>query len=190
MSYVAQALNRAGKLVVAIILLSILVAILFGSFSLIVPHRHWTVGQVPIGFAAGGAVTLLIAWARYPAARPGIMNGLAAVLGLTSATLGIAITLLIAYGLNLRIAEHTGSRDSFIYQMTDPMVLGYILCIASIPAVPGVVGFWMARRRLREAGRVSLAGMAVRFSKLGLGLSSMIGVVVVVAALCRRAIWP
>jgi hypothetical protein len=118
------------------------------------------------------------------------MTGLAVVLGLTSATLGIAITLLISYGLSLQIAEHTGSRDSFVYQMTNPTALCYFLYSAGIPAAPGVVGLWISGRRLREAGRVSLAGMAVRFSKLGLGLSSTIGVVVLVAALYRRAIWP
>jgi hypothetical protein len=189
MSYAAQALDRAGKLMVPIILLPILVAILFGSFSLMLPLHKWTAWQVPIGFTAGGAVILLIALASYPAARPGLMNGLAAMLGLTSATLGIAVTLLIAYGLSLQIAENTGSRDSFVYQMTNPIALWYFMYFASIPAVPGVVGLWIARRRSREAGRVSLAGMAVRFSKLGLGLSSMIGAVVAVAALCRWAIW-
>jgi hypothetical protein len=114
---------------------------------------------------------------------------LAAVLGLASATLGIAMTLLIAFGLSSHIAEHTGSGLSLMYQMTNPMVLWQLMSFAIISAVRGVVGLWIARRRLREAGRVSLAGMADRFSKLGLGLSSVIGAVVVVAALCRRAIW-
>jgi hypothetical protein len=190
MSYVVQALNRAGKLVVPIILLSILVAILFGLFSLMLPPDKWTAWRVPILIAAGGAVAAMTAWSSCAPMRRWFMIGLAVGLGLTSATRGIAITLLIAYGLSLQIAEHTGSWDSFVYQMTNPMALWYLLCFASIPAVPGVVGLWIAGRRLREAGRVSLAGMAVRFSKLGLGLSSMIGVMVVVAALCRRAIWP
>jgi hypothetical protein len=190
MSYVVQALDRGGKLVVPIILLSILLTILFGSLSLLLPLHQWTEWRVPILIAAGGAVAAMTAWSSCAPMRLWFMNGLAVVLGLTSATLGIAITLLIAYGLSLQIAEHTGSRDSFVYQMTNPMALCYILCFASIPVVPGVVGVWIAGRQLREAGRLSLAGMAVRFSKLGLGLSSMIGVVVVFAALCRRAMWP
>jgi hypothetical protein len=190
MSHAAQIVNRAGKLVFAVILLAILVAVLFGSFGLILPRHQWTVWRVPILATAGITVTLLIAWANYSAARSWIIDGLAAVLGLSSAILGIAITLLIAYGLNLHITEHKGSRDSFVYQMTDSAILWYTLGCAFIPTVPGAVGVWIARRRLREAGRTSLAGTAVRFSTLGLGLSAMIGVMVAVAALYRRVTWP
>ena len=118
----APVVNRAGKLVFATILLSILVAILFGSFSLILPHPERITWQVPILAAAGITVTLLIARANYRAVRPWIIDGVAAVLGLTSAILGIALTFLIAYGLNLQIAEHKGSRDSFVYQMTNSAV--------------------------------------------------------------------
>jgi hypothetical protein len=190
MSHAAQVLNRAGKLMFAVILLSLLVAILFGSFGLILPRHQWTVWRVPILTAAGITVTLMIAWANYSAARSWIIDGLAALLGLTSAILGIAITLLIAYGLNLHIIEHSGSRNSFVYKMTDSAILWYLLCCAFIPTVPGAVGVWMARRRLREAGRTSLPGMAARFSTLGLGLSAMIGVMVAVAAIYRRVTWP
>jgi hypothetical protein len=190
MSYAAQVVNRSGKRVVAAILLLILVAILFCSFSLILPHHQWTAGPIAIRISAGAAVALLIAWARYPAARPWITDGMAAVLGLTSATLGIAITLLIAYGLSLQISEHTGSRDSFVYEMTNPIALGQVVCCALIPAVPGTVGRWIVRRRRREVGRVSLAATATRFSTLGLSLSAMIGVMVAVAALYRLVTWP
>jgi hypothetical protein len=189
MTYAAQVEHRAVKLVFAVILLSILVAILICSFSLILPLHRWTVERVPIRIIAGGAVALMIAWARYPAARPLIMDGLAAVFGLTSAILGIAITLLIAYGLSLQISEHTGSRDSFVYQMTNPAILWQVVYFALIPAVPGAVGHWIVRRRQREVGRVSLAGMATRFSRLGLWLSAMIGVMVAVAALYRLVTW-
>ena len=190
MSHAAQVVNRAGKLMFAVILVSILAAILFGSFGLILPDHQWTVWRVPILTTAGITVTLLIAGANNAAARSWIIDGLAAVLGLTSAVLGIAITLLIAYGLNLHITEHTGSRDSLVYQMTDSAILWYLLCCAFVPTLPGAVGVWIARRRLREAGRTSLPGMAVRFSTLGLGLSAMIGVMVAVAALYRRVTWP
>ena len=106
---------------------------------------------------------------------------LAAVLSLGSVIPGIGVTLLIAYGLSLHIAEHQGSGESLMYQMTDPIVLWELLYFAIIPAVPGLVGLWIARRRFRDAGRVSLAGMAARFSGLGLGLSVMIGAMVGVA---------
>jgi hypothetical protein len=189
MSNAAQFVNLAGK-VFAFIQVSVLAANLLGSFGLVLPHHQWTVWRVPILTAAGITVALLIAWANYSAARSWIIDGLAAVLGLTSAILGIAITLLIAYGLNLQITEHTGSTDSFVYQKTDSVILWHILYYAFIPTVPGAVGVWIARRRLREVGHTSLPGMAVRFSRLGLGLSAMIGVMVAVAALYRRVTWP
>jgi hypothetical protein len=192
MSFDAQALTRAGKLVFPAILLSILVTILFGSFILILPpHHQWTtIWRVPILIAAAGAVALIIAGPPYSTVRPWVIDGLAAVLGLASAISGIGITLLFAYGLELQIAEYRGSVDSFIYQMTNPMALWYLLCVAIIPVLPGAFGLWIARKRLREVGRVSLAGMASRFSKLGLGLSAMLGVAIAVAALYRRAMWP
>ncbi len=190
MSYAAQVVNRTGKLVLAVMLLSILAATLFYAFSLILPRHQWTVGRVPIRIIGGAAVTLLIAWARYPAARPWIIDGSAAVLGLTSATLGIAITFLIAYGLSLQIAEHTGSWDSFVYQMTNPFTLWQVVYFALIAAVPGAAGDLIVRRRRREVGRASLAGMATRFSTLGLSLSALIGLLVVVAALYRLVTWP
>jgi len=190
MSFDAQALTRAGKLVIPAILLSILAAILFGSFSLILPAHQWTVWRIPILIAAGGAVALMIAWPSYSTLRPWVMDSLAAMLSLASAIPGIGITLLFVYGLGLRIAEHRGSVESFIYEMTNPMALWLYLYFAIIPVLPGAVGLWIARRRLRDVGRVSLAGMAARFSKLGLGLSAMLGAVVAVAALCRRVMWP
>jgi hypothetical protein len=190
MSFDVRALTLAGKLVFLAILLSILVAILFGSFSLILPAHQWTVWRVPILIAAGGAVALTIAWPSYSRLRPWVMDNLAAVLSLASAIPGIGIALLFAYGLGLQIAEHRGSVDSLIYKMTNPMALWYYLCFAMIPVVPGAVSLWIVRRRLLEVGRVSLAGMAARFSKLGLGLSATIGAGVAVAALCRRVMWP
>jgi hypothetical protein len=193
MSFDAQALTRAGKLVFPALLLSIFVAILFGSFILMLPpqHHEWTtIWRVPIVIAAAGALALIVARPRYPTMRPLLMDGLAAVLSVASAISGIGVTLLFAYGLELQIAEYRGSVDSFIYQMTNPMALWYLLFFAIIPVLPGAVGLWIARKRLREVGRVSLAGMASRFSKLGLGLSAMLGVTIAVAALYRRAMWP
>ena len=118
------------------------------------------------------------------------MDGLAALLSLASAISGIGITILFAYGLGLRIAEYRGSVDSFVYQMTHPMALGFFLSFAIIPVFPGAFGVWIARKRLKEVGRVSLAGVASRFSKLGLGLSAMLGVTIAVAAVYRRVMWP
>jgi hypothetical protein len=193
MSFDAQALTRAGKLVISALLLSIFVAILFGSFILMLPpqnHEWTTIWRVPIVIAAAGALAIVMARPPYSTMRPWVMDGFAAVLSVASAISGIGITLLFAYGLELQIAEYRGSVDSFIYQMTHPMALLYLLCFAIIPVLPGAFGLWIARKRLREVGRVSLAGMASRFSKLGLGLSAMLGVTIAVAAVYRRAMWP
>ncbi len=190
MSHAVQALNQAGKLVFAVGLLAILAAVLFVSFSFILPPTHWLIWRLPISIAAGGAVVLMIAWAYFSTARSWIMDGLAAVLGLASAISGMAVTLLIIYGIGLNFAEHKGSRDSFIYVMTDPAVLTLILLFALIPAVPGGLGLWIARARSRQAGRVSLAAMAARFSTLAVSLSAMMGAVAIVGALVRRVMWP
>jgi hypothetical protein len=190
MSDSVHSFSRAGKLVFPVVLLTILAAILFGSFSLILPLHQWTVWRVPALIAAGGGVAVLTAWPFGSSVRPWILDGLAAVMGLTSAIPAIGVTLLIAYGISLQIAEHKGSGESFMYQMTKPIILWQLLYFAIIPAVPGAVGLWIARRRLREARRVSLAGVAARFSTLGLALSAMIGAMVAVAALCRRVMWP
>jgi hypothetical protein len=183
-------LSSAYRLVVLVILLAILAAILFGSFSLILPPHRWAVWRVPVLIAAAGVVALVIARASYSSARHWVMDGLAAVLGLASAVPSIAITLLITYGLSLHVAEHEGSRDSFIYQMTDPAILWQLLYFAIIPAVSGIVGLWIARRPSRAAARVSLAAMAARFSMLGLALSVMIVATAAVGAICRRVMWP
>ena len=190
MSHTAQALNHAGRLVFHVVLLAILAAVIFVSFSFILPPTRWSVWRLPISIAASGAVVLMVALASFSTARPRIMDSLAAVLGLASAISGIAITLLIVYGIGLNFAEHKGSRDSFIYMMTDPAVLKLILIFALIPAVPGAPGLWIARTRSRQAGRVSLAAMAARFSTLAVSLSAMMGVVAVVGALVRRVMWP
>ena len=137
MSLDAQALTRAGKLVFRAILLSILVAILFGSFSLVLPPHQWTVWRVPILIAAAGAVALMIAGPSYSTMRPWVMDGLAAVLSLASAISGIGITLLFAYGLELQIAEYRGSVDSFIYQMTNPMARLVPSVLCDNPRLPG-----------------------------------------------------
>ena len=190
MTDAATAFRLGEKLVYSVILLMIMAAILFGLFSLILPAHQWTEWRVPVLIAAAGAVTLLITFASFSTERPWVMDGLAAVLSLTSAIPAIGVTFLIVYGISLHIAERTGSWESIMYELTDTVVLCLVLSSAMIVAVPGIVGLWIARRRLRIAGRVSVAGTAARFSKLGLGLSLMMGAMVVAAALYRRTMWP
>ena len=168
MSDAAHAFKLAGKLVFPVILLMVMAAILFGSFSLILPLHRWTIWRVPVLIAAAGVVTLIIACASFSAVRPWMIDGLAAVLSLGSVIPGIGVTLLIAYGLSLHIAEHQGSGESLIYQMTDPIVLWELLYFAIIPAVPGLVGLWIARRRLRcGSSVVGRHGRSVLGPRLG-----------------------
>jgi hypothetical protein len=190
MSDAATAFRLGEKLVYPVILLMIMAAILFGSFSLVLPPHHWTIWRVPVLIAASGAVTLMITFASFSAVRPWVMDGLAVVLSLTSAIPGIGVAFLVVYGLSLHIAEREGTWESLMYQISDPITLWQLLKSAIVVAVPGIVGLWIAGKRLREMGRVSVAGTAARFSKLGLGLSMMIGVMVVAAAIYRRIMWP
>jgi hypothetical protein len=183
-------LNRTGTLLFAIILLAVFAGILFCSFSLIMPLHSWTEWRVPILIAAGGAVALLVAWASFSPMRQWVMDGLATVLSLTSAIPAIGITLLITYGLGLQLAEHRGRWDGLLYQMTNPLLLWQLAYFAVIPVVPGAIGLGIGRKRAQKLGRVSLAGMAARFSTLGLGLSGMVGTLAIVGALCRRVMWP
>lgn len=190
MTDAATALRLGEKLVYPVILLMIMAAILFGSFSLILPWHHWTIWRVPVLIAAAGAVTLLITFASFSAVRPRVMDGLAAVLSLTSAIPAIGAAFLVVYGPSLRIAEREGTWESLVYEISDPIILWQLLSSAIVVALPGIVGLWIAGRRLREMGRVSVAGTAARFSKLGLGLSLMMAAMVVAAALYRRIMWP
>jgi hypothetical protein len=185
----ARSFMLASKLAVSSLLVAILAAILFGSFSVIMPRNHLTIWSVPALIGAGGAVALMIVWPFRSARRVWIMDALAAVLGLTSVVLGIGIALLITYGLILHISEHQGSTQSLMFRLTQPGFLRELLCFAIIPAVPGAMGLWLARRRAQVTGRASLVAMAGRFSLLGLSLSALVGLVATVAAIYRWVIW-
>ena len=178
-------LVQAQSLAILVILLSILAAILFGLFSLILPAHPLTVWRIPVLIAAVGVAALAKMCAPYSSVQSWVTDGLAAVFGLASAVLGIGISLLIAYGISLHIAENTGTAESLIYELTSPAALAYFSCYAIIAAVPGLVGLYIVQRRSQSpaVSRALLAAMAARFSKLGLSLSAVVGLTIVVGAL-------
>ena len=53
MSFAMRVLHRAGSLAYLSILLLILAAMLFDSFSLLLPRQHWTAWRVPVLIAKG-----------------------------------------------------------------------------------------------------------------------------------------
>ena len=101
------------------------------------------------------------AWAR-------VVDGLAAVFGAASAVAGIGAILTIPFGIALQIAEDHVRVQTRIYQLTSFNQAAYLLGVIGLVAVPGAVGLGLARRGRRRVVRVSLAGMAARFSILGL----------------------
>jgi hypothetical protein len=190
MPYEAQAVMQASKLAISSILLMILAAILFDSLSLMMPSHHATVWRVPALIGAGGAVALMIAWPFRSDMRAWVTDGLAAVLGFTSAVPGIGVVLLITYGLILHVSENQGTTESLMFQLSEPSLLRELLRFAIIPAATGAIGLSIARRRARVTGRASFVAMAARFSLLGLSLSALVGLVTTVAAICRWVMWP
>ena len=186
----ARSVAPATRLAISTLLLMILVTTLFGSFSLMMPVHHWTVWRVPALIGAGGLVALMIAWPSRSGSRPWIMDGLVAVLGLTSAVTGIGIVILIAFGLALHVSENQESTQGLVFRSTDPGLLRHLLLWASIPAVPGAIGLWIARKRTQTQGRTSLAAMAARYALLGLSLAGLVGLVAAFAAAYRWAMWP
>lgn len=101
------------------------------------------------------------AWAR-------VVDGLAAVFGVASAVAGIGAALTIPYGIALQISEDHVRVQTRIYQLTSFDQAAHLLAIIAAVAVPGVIGLSLARRRGRGIERVSLAGVASRFSIMGL----------------------
>ena len=101
------------------------------------------------------------AWAR-------VVDGLAAVFGAASAVAGIGAALAIPFGIALQITEDRVRVQTRIYQLTSFDQAMYLLAFIGLVAVPGAVGLGLAWRGWRSVERVSLAGMAARFSIMGL----------------------
>jgi hypothetical protein len=186
-----RAADRAARLMRSAMLLAGLAAILFVSYGLVAPLpfglSYW---RLPIGIATAGGLVLLVAWpSRREGERTRTADDLAAMLGLASMILGTGAAMLVASGVALNIAENRHTTQAFLYQMTHPAVVVSLLVIAAPPATFGVLGLAIARRRGRAAGRVSAAGVASRFSAIGLACAGVIVAFASAVAIYRWVTW-
>jgi hypothetical protein len=188
MTAASEHVSKTTALAIRIGLLPVLGAILFGLFVSILPVYQLKMWSVPALIAASGIVAILIAWPARQPVRTALLDGLAATLSMASAIPGIAVAMLITYGLALQIAENRSSTHSLVFRLTGSVILRQILIFALVPVLPGVVGLLLARRR--ATARTSPVAMAARFATLSLTLSGLILSAVTVAALYHRVEWP
>jgi nitrate reductase NapE component len=188
MSAETAGVRRTTSIAMQLSLLPLLAVILFGLFGFILPPNRWTVWTIPGLIAAGGVVLILVAWPFREPVRAAMLDALAATLALASAIPGLAVTMLIAYGVALQIAENRYGTQSLLYQLTSPIVLRQTLKFALVPIVPGLIGLWLAKRR--ATARTSRAAVAARFSLLSLVLSGLIACAIVMGTAYHRLEWP
>jgi nitrate reductase NapE component len=180
--------RQTTSLAIQLSLLPLLAVILFGLFGFILPPNPWTVWTIPGLIAAGGVVLLLAAWPFRQPVRAVLLDALAATLALASAIPGLAVTMLIAYGVALQIADNRYGTQSLLYQLTSPIVLRQTLKFALVPVLPGLIALWLAKRRV--TARTSRAAVAARFSLLSLALSGLIACAIVIGTAYHRLEWP
>jgi hypothetical protein len=186
-----RAADRAASLVRTAVLLAGLAAILFVSYGQVAPLPHGlSLWRLPIGIATAGGLALLVAWpARRAGGRTRTADEVIAMLGVASAIVGIGAAILVAFGVTLNFAENRETTQAFIYRMTRPAMVVSLLAIAAPAAILGALGLAIARRRARAAGRVSAAGVAVRFSIIGLGCAGVIVAFAAAVAIYRWVTW-
>jgi hypothetical protein len=186
-----RAADRAARLFRSAVLIAGLAGILLVSYDLAVPlPPPWSAWRLPTAIATAGGLVLVLAWpTRREAMRARTAEEVALMLGVASTILGIAAAMLVAYGMALHFAEDRVSTQSLIYRLTHPWVLASILTLAAPAALSGGLGWEIARRRARAAGRVSAAGLAFRFSALGLGCAGLIASLAAAAAIYRWLTW-
>jgi hypothetical protein len=181
--------DRVATLLRSAVLIACLGAILVGAYGLVLP-TGWSVWRLSILIASAGGLALMLSWpSRRAATRVRSADDVALMFGVASMILGIGAALLIAYGLALRISEARTSPQRLIYQLTHPSVLAGLLTFAVPAALLGGFGLWIAWRRDRTTGRVSIAGAAGRFSTVGLGIAGLIAAVVATMAIYRWLMW-
>ncbi len=185
------AAGRAASLIRPAVLLAGLAAILLVSYGQMVPlPRGLSYWRLPIGLATAGGLALLLAWPSHRAGvRARTVDDVAAMLGVASTIVGIGAAILVTVGLSLNFAENRQTTQSFVYQMTNPAVAFSLLAIAVPAAISGALGLAIGRRHVRIAGRVSAAGVAVRFSIIGLGCAAVIGALAAALAIYRWVTW-
>jgi hypothetical protein len=181
--------DRVAALLRSAVLIACLVAILVGAYGLVFPigRSEW---RMSIMIAAAGGLALMLGWpSRRAATRVGSADDVALMFGVTSMVLGIGAAMLVAYGLALRISEERTGPQTLIYRLSHPSVLAWFLASALPAALTGSIGRWIAWRRDRTTGRVSMAGAAGRFSTVGLWIAVVIATAVATAAIYRWLIW-
>jgi hypothetical protein len=185
------AADRAARLVRAGVLLAGLTAILIVSYGLVEPLpfglSHW---RWPIGIATAGGLALLLAWpSRRAAARKRTADETAVMLGAASMIVGVGAAMLVAYGLAVAVEDNLRTDQEFVYRLTHPSIVVSVLALAAPPAISGILGLVIARRRARELARVSAAATAVRFAIVGLVCAGLIAATAATAALYRWLTW-
>jgi hypothetical protein len=183
--------DRAARLMRLAVLMAALAGILLVSYGLAVPlPPRWSAWRVPVAMTTVGCLALLLVWPSQRAAtKARTADEVAVMLGLASMIVGIAAAMLVAYGVVLHVSEDRASTQSLIYRLTDPWVLIAILTMAAPAVILGGLGLAIARRRARVDGRVSAAGMAFRFSAVGLACAALIASFAAAAATYRWLIW-
>jgi hypothetical protein len=183
--------DLAARLTRLAVLLAGLAAILLVSYGFTEPLPFgWSHWRIPIAIATAGGLALLVAWpTRRPAARTRTADEVAAMLGAASMIVGLGTAMVVAYGLASNFADNRFTTQEFLYQMTHPSVVISYLVVAAPAAVSGALGLAITWRRARAAGTVSAAGMARRFSAVGLGCAGLIVALAAATAIYRWMTW-
>ncbi len=130
--------------------------------------------------------------ARVP--RPAVLiaalrDVLALGMGIASATLGMGAWLLVGYSLVIRLGEERTSLLTYLFRMTHPFVLAYVLGAAALAAIPGGLAWVASRRPAEERTKVSLAASARRFARAGLVCAVLLGLLCVSCLAYRWYTW-
>jgi hypothetical protein len=185
------AADRAATLLRACVLLAGLAAILFVSYGLVAPMPPgWSWWRLPVGIATAGGLALLLAWpSRRATAKTRTAEETAVMLGAASMIAGIGAAIIVAYGIAANVEDNLESAQALVYRLTHPSIVVSVLALAAPPAISGILGLVMARRRARAVGRVSAAATAVRFSIVGLACAGLIAATGATAAVYRWLTW-
>jgi hypothetical protein len=181
--------DRVATLLRSGLLIACLVAILVGAYGLVFP-AGWSAWRQSILIASASGLALMLSRpSRRAATTVRSADDVALMFGVVSMVLGIGAAILIAYALALRISEARTSPQALFYRMSHPSILAWFLAFALPAALSGCLGLWIAWRRDRATGRVSMAGAAGRSSTVGLGIAGLIAAMVATAAVYRWLMW-
>jgi hypothetical protein len=181
--------DRVATLLRSGLLIACLVAILVGAYGLVFP-AGWSAWRQSILIASAGGLALMLSRpSRRAATTVRSADDVALMFGVASMVLGIGAAILIAYALALRISEGRTSPQALFSRLSHPSILAWFLAFALPAALSGCLGLWVAWRRDRATGRVSMAGAAGRSSTVGLGIAGLIAAMVATAAAYRWLMW-